>query len=356
MPGGIGNHSFSLAKELAVLNYGVTVLTEQREENSGEWQKFVSSNKELKIVGIRRRLFPVITYCLRIFNAYKLTRQSRWHVVIYSGKFSVWLNGLMPRTRSIVVIHGSEIKQKGLSKILFYRGLRRASRVVCVSDFTLRQLNAEYSNFEIDDASIINNGIRNDWIIEQTEQKKVDTTDIKLITVGGIHERKGQFNVVRALPRILEVFPNTKYHIVGLPVEKDRLLELISSYELGRHVVFHHGLSDKEVRDLLTNTHVFMMLSDHLENGDFEGFGIAVVEAMALGLPAIGSGNSGVADAIRVGHSGLLVDPKNIDDITDALRDIVDDYGRYSANARESAERSQWKYRVKDYRVLIDQL
>jgi phosphatidyl-myo-inositol dimannoside synthase len=356
MPGGIGNHAYLLAKELAISNCDVTVLTEQREENRGEWQKFVSSNKELRIVGIRRRFFPVITYCQRIFNAYKLTRQNRWHAVIYSGKFSVWLNGIMPRTRSIVVIHGSEIRQRGLLKHLFHRGLKKATSVVCVSDFTKSQLKAHYESVEIDDAVVINNGIRNDWIAERTNEKSLKDTTLVMITVGGIHRRKGHLNVARALPNILKIFPTAKYHIVGLPIEKDRLLELISSNKLNNHVIFHHGLSDRKVRDLLVGSDVFMMLSEHLENGDFEGFGIAIVEAMALGLPAIGSGNSGIADAISDGHSGRLVDPKNIDDITDALRDIVNDYGRYSANAIESAERSRWKHKVKEYRLLIDQL
>ncbi len=356
MPGGIGNHAFLLAKELAVLNYRVTVLTEQREESPGEWKKFVRSNEDLTIIGVKRQFIRFITYFQRILNTYKLTRQRRWHAVIYSGKFSVWLNGIMPRTKSIVVIHGSEIRQVGLSRILFSLGLKNASHVVCVSDFTRKQLTVQYANLKIETISTINNGIRNDWIAEKIEPTCLKVDDPRLITVGGIHQRKGQFNVVQALPRFLEVFPNIKYHIVGLPVEKTRLLELISKYQLDRHVVFHHGLTDREVHDLLMRSHIFMILSNHLENGDFEGFGIAAVEAMALGLPAIGTRNSGVADAIQDGFSGKLVDADNEEEVVNALRTILDDYARYSANAKEAAENARWKHKVKDYQHLIDQL
>lgn len=356
MPGGIGNHAYCLAKELSGLGFKVTVLTEQREQHRGDWEDFVDGNKELTIFGIRRKAVSAITYCHRILKANRLIRGNTWDAVIFSGKFPLWLNAVLPRTRSIAVIHGSEIKQQGFFRHLSQRGLKKAAKVVCVSDFTRKQLDAQYAKIEAQDVCIINNGIRNDWTADQTTEKRPECGGVTLVTVGGIHRRKGQLNVIRSLPRVLRDFPNATYHIAGLPIEQDRLLELIKRFDLNSHVVIHRGPSDREVRDLLESSHVFMMLSEHLENGDFEGFGIAVVEAMALGIPAIGSRESGIADAIKDRYSGRLVDPKDTEEVAEAVRDIVHDYPRYSANAKESADRSRWKYKVSEYRLLIDQL
>lgn len=355
MPGGIGNQAFCLAKELSDLKHEVTVLTEQRQQKQGDWKKFLDDNADINIIGIRRRSVSVLTYLLRFLSIYKLLNKFSYKAVIFSGKFSVWLNGIAPKTKSIVVIHGSEIKQKGILKSLFYKGLKRADDIVCVSNFTKEQLIAHYQNIDRSKIVVINNGIKNDWIGDK-QIKKPSLNKLNLITVGGIHKRKGQFNVVRALPEIIKNFPDTKYHIVGLPLEKEALLNLINEEKITDHVIFHHGLSEGQMRDVLLNSHVFMMLSEQLENGDFEGFGIAAMEAMALGLPAIGTRNSGIADAIKDGYSGRLVDPKSTEDIVKSLKEIISDYRQYSANAGSWADNFRWTRKITEYQALIEKL
>lgn len=356
MPGGIGNHAYCLAQELARLKYSVTVLTEQREQQHGEWSEFVRSNPEIKIIGVRRKRIDLVTYFLRVLQFYKLLFQISDLTVIFSGKFPVWLSGIAPRRRSIVVVHGSEIKQTGYSKRWFEKGLQKADFIVCVSNYTKAQLISHYPNLDAAKIVIINNGFKSLLTADSTCEKEINLPRLNLVTVGGIHKRKGQFNVVEALPEIIKIFPDCRYHIVGLPLEKAELLNLIGNKKVTDHVSFYHGLSDTEVRERLKASDVFMMLSEHLENGDFEGFGIAIMEAMALGLPAIGTRDSGIADAIKDEFSGKLVDPKDTAEIVQALEEITKDYSRYSADAGSWAEGFQWKHKVTEYDSLIKRL
>lgn len=354
MPGGIGNHAYCLAKELSRNQYSVTVATEPREQNAGDWEKFLEANRELNIIGIRRRQIIFLTYFMRFLKVYKLVRTNVYKAVIYSGKFSVWMNAVMPKTKSIVVIHGSEIKQKGFAKFLFQRGLKRAAKIVCVSAYTKSQLLANYQEIEDGKVYIINNGIDDKWFNFQVIEKNQEFSVVNLITVGGIHKRKGQFNVVRALPDIITAFPRIRYHSVGIPLEKAQLLDLVRKLRIENHVSFHHGLNDEQVTDVLKDSHIFMMLSEHLSNGDFEGFGIAIIEAMALGLPAVGSKNSGIADAISDKYSGRLVDPQNPQEIVSALGDVIKNYQEYSENAKTWAENFKWQHKIKEYQNLFD--
>jgi phosphatidyl-myo-inositol dimannoside synthase len=355
MPGGIGSHAYCLAKELSAKQYEVAVLTDKREGEPDQWNSFLEANSDISITGIRRRYLTVLTYLERVLAAHRLMLQSP-DSIIYSGKFSVWLNAIMPRSRSVVVIHGSEIKQKGLSKTLFFYGLKRASRVICVSQFTKDQLKTWYPRIPEEKVSVINNGIDSSWFTPTSRTNCVNPDKLVLVTVGGIHRRKGQANVVRALPRILQQYPNATYHIVGLPNEKQDLLRLVKELNVVENVKFHHGLSDPEVKDLLSKSDVFIMLSEHLETGDFEGFGIALMEGMARGLPAIGSTNSGIADAIENGISGRLVDPKKTEEISTALSEIVRSYCAYSRNAANRAKGFEWKCQVQEYLNIIEHL
>lgn len=355
-PGGIGNHAYNLAKALNIQNYDVTVLTELREGRRGEWQSFVNLHPELALTGISRHRIPAVTYCRRFLRASYFLLSRSWRVVIFSGKFSIFLAGIINPAKAILVLHGSEIRQQGLAKLLFERGLRTASRIICVSRYTREQLLAEHGDRLSEKVEIVNNGIRNDWMRSTIGRSISPDNKIKLVTVGGIHRRKGQFNVIAALPEILRSVPRVEYHIVGLATEKDELVAEIGRRGLDDKVIFHHGLDDVAVRELLEDCDIFLMLSEHLPNGDFEGFGIAIMEAMALGLPAIGSRDSGISDAIDDRVSGRLVDPRNTKEIVDGLQDILENYTRYSAKASEVANKARWKHRVKQYQQIIEGL
>ena len=98
-----------------------------------------------------------------------------------------------------------------------------------------------------------------------------------------------------------------------------------------------------------------MMLSDTLKNGDVEGFGIAVLEANALGIPAIGSKNSGIADAIQDGFSGKLVNPHQSNEILEAFSDIMNNYAVYTINAKSWSAQFTWDIIVKKYLAIIEE-
>src|SRR5690606_25118292 len=143
--------------------------------------------------------------------------------------------------------------------------------------------------------------------------------------------------------------------IVGLPTEKNAFLRLATQLMVEDSVIFHGALSNEELHKKLTASKVFFMLSDHLSNGDVEGFGIAVLEANDLFLPAIGSKNSGIADAIRDGFSGKLVDPHNPKEILNALETILADYENYAKQAKNWSEKFYWENIILKYLKEIEQ-
>jgi phosphatidylinositol alpha-1,6-mannosyltransferase len=153
--------------------------------------------------------------------------------------------------------------------------------------------------------------------------------------------------VIKALPGLVQKFPQVHYHMVGLPTYQNALQSLCKELKVTDHVSFHGRLPQKE--DLLhayASADIFIMLSENQPDGDVEGFGIAILEANAFGIPAIGAKGCGIEDAISLA-SGILVDGDNPQEISAAVETILNNYEAYSKGARAWSEKYNWADLVK---------
>ena len=97
-----------------------------------------------------------------------------------------------------------------------------------------------------------------------------------------------------------------------------------------------------------------MLTSRHSSNGEFEGYGIVVAEAALCGRPSIVAGNSGLAEAVTDGQTGLVV-PENDPDATaqplvrllqDAcLRHLMGEHAQRRALAEQTSTGCMEQYR-----------
>jgi phosphatidylinositol alpha-1,6-mannosyltransferase len=347
LPGGIGNHAYHLAIQLNLNGYQITVITENRSNSVGQWEDFVKSNPNISIIGVKRYKPLLVTYLLRVFIYLYLSIKLK-PTVVFSGKFPVWMAAIPLKCKKLTVIHGSEIKQHGIWKWLFQKGLNQSDSVISVSKFTQRKM-LELYHVPENRLCVINNGFGEMVSTEETNKSKFNSNELNFITVGGMHKRKGQHNFIRVIPDLLKKYPNAIYTICGLPLEKLELMQQCKLLGVEHAVKFYDAPSNEEVKKLILSNDIFVMLSENLENGDFEGFGIAIIEAMSLGLPSIGSLNTGIEDAISSGISGELVDAANNEQIINAIDKIVANYSDYSENAVTWANRFQWKDIVNAY-------
>ena len=86
-----------------------------------------------------------------------------------------------------------------------------------------------------------------------------------------------------------------------------------------------------------------------------EGFGIAILEANALGIPAIGAKNCGIEDAISDNESGILILNSSSDDFLKAIDKIYSNYSKFSLKSKQWAEKHTWNKIVSRYIEIIEQ-
>lgn len=144
-----------------------------------------------------------------------------------------------------------------------------------------------------------------------------------ILTVGRLVERKGHNQVIKALPNILKRVPNTVYLIAGDGPNKDKLEKLVFSLKLGQSVKFINQVSNNLLATLYQICDVFVMPSRHLPNGDVEGFGMVYLEANLFGKPVIGGKSGGISEAILNEKTGLLVNPNDTFELSQAIISIL---------------------------------
>lgn len=121
--------------------------------------------------------------------------------------------------------------------------------------------------------------------------------------VGRLHPSKGYDILLRAIPLVTERFPRAKLMIAGNGREKHHLKQLCSQLRISNVVFFLGMKTSAEVKDLLGRINLFVMASN------WEGLPIAVLEAMASGLPVVATNVGGLAEVVQHGQSGFLVPP-----------------------------------------------
>ena len=346
-PGGIGTHAYQIAKELSKHEIEVSVLTNQRSRN-GEEESGFDQNLTFKVHRVKRKYALILSYLGRILRAIRLTK--RQDVVLLSGKFSLWIGGFLSvisNKKLLAVIHGSEVLLTNKLLRNYTRWcLKRFDHVIAVSNFTLSLV----EDIGLKNTTVIPNGFE---VSREQDFTKSQPTELSLITVGNITQRKGQHNVVKALPLLKQEYPNFKYHVVGIPTKKESLQLLAEELGVAEHVIFHGRVSDEKKIELLKEASVFIMLSETTLAGDVEGFGIAILEANALGLPAIGAMGCGIEDAILEGKSGKLIPSNQPEACKKAIDEILGNYQYFSREAKTWTEQFRWLEVIKQYLILI---
>lgn len=350
-PGGIGQHALSLVLTLH-RSHQVHVLCNQdhtTEAEISEFNKNLPSNVDLHNFASRGTTFA---YIRRALQALKLARENDYNYIIVSGLLPLWIGAFlksMIRKRVHGFVHGNEVNLKKAIKARITRAAySRLDYLYPVSSFTKSLLSSTKDTPVI---KVIPNGLDHTFLSQLDKQNDFAGPSLKgapaLLTVGNVTLRKGQHRVIRALPEVLKKYPEAHYHIVGLPTRKEEFKSLAT--ELGvAHAVTFHGrlLTRKELFVAYKSADIFVMLSENQPDGDVEGFGIAILEANALGVPAIGATGCGIEDAIS-SENGLLVDGDKAGEVLNAIEVLLADKPRYQQGAKTWAQQHDWRELVK---------
>jgi teichuronic acid biosynthesis glycosyltransferase TuaC len=153
-----------------------------------------------------------------------------------------------------------------------------------------------------------------------------------MVTVAHLVARKRHADVLRALAVLSQRHPTLRYAIVGDGPERTALEGLAVRLGIAERVDFHGQLPPARAVEQARRCTLFVMPSTE------EAFGVAYVEAMAGGLPAIGCrGEPGPEEIAAAGDGFLLVPPGDIERLTQRIDELLSD----SHRLREVGQRAR---------------
>ena len=138
---------------------------------------------------------------------------------------------------------------------------------------------------------------------------KVD--DFFILSVGELNQNKNQEVIVRAIAKLNN--PKIHYFIAGKGAKADYLEELAKRLNVNLHLLGYRT----DIVELLNTADLYAFPSYR------EGLSVALMEAMAAGLPCVVSKIRGNVDLIEDGKGGYLVEPDDVEGFLFAIKDLV---------------------------------
>jgi phosphatidylinositol alpha-mannosyltransferase len=138
-----------------------------------------------------------------------------------------------------------------------------------------------------------------------------------ILFVGRFERRKGAKFLIRAIPRIREQHPNTRFIFVGEGRLRPGIQRVVQQHGW-KDVIFTGYITDSELPRYFSSAHVFCAPAT-----GGESMGIVLLESMASGTPVVASNIPGYATVVRPGIDGLLSAPRNSEELAQAISTLL---------------------------------
>jgi len=268
-----------------------------------------------------------------------------------------------------ITLHGTYgvIPQKIFpDKMFFKKALSQATVRVAVSCYTAKRVEETFGRkLEIEvippGVNIENLACNSPSLSTSTESLpdvvKIPSNARIILSVGALKPRKGMDVLIKAMPKVIKVFPDAHAFIVGPgnPIP----YQLVARREgVENHVHFTGVMNGDSLRFLYHRCDLFALLSREDKKGRFEGFGMVYIEASACGKPVVGTLSGGIPEAVVNGETGILVPPDDPDAAAEAIISLLSDQNlarRYGDNGRLWASHFTWDNAVGKFLKLITQ-
>lgn len=181
-----------------------------------------------------------------------------------------------------------------------------------------------------------------------------------VLTVARLEPYKGVDMSLRAIAQCRRDGVDVNYLVVGSGKKRKEYQKLAEELEIADHVRFVGNVPEAELPAVFNMANVYVGASRRADGSRVEGFGVALAEASACGLPVIAGQSGGLAEAVRDGETGIVVDPDESESVAAAIKRLVGDQllaRRLGQAGRKAVETYyNWDRVIRDLRDIESQV
>lgn len=172
------------------------------------------------------------------------------------------------------------------------------------------------------------------------QAKIFEGKEVVIGSVGTLNLQKGMQYLIAAMPQVLKEFPKVRLEIVGEGPFRKNLEKQIKKMKLGGAIHLTGFIKDIEEKLADFDLYVQPSLS--------ESFGLAIIQAMSLGLPVIATNAGGIPEIVTTGKTGILVEPAKPKALADAILKLLRDPKKAKELAKLAAQDVKIKFNLED--------
>lgn len=220
----------------------------------------------------------------------------------------------------IMTEHLSALNNKNLSKYIIKTGektYKNFKKIIVVGE-NLKQSLLE--NFNVD--SIVIPNIVDLTTFNYNNKKRHDSSKFVFISVGSLNKRKDMGLLIEAFSELVKKHNQCKLIIYGKGPERNALEMKIDELGLKDNVQLKGLRPRSEISNSMEQAKCFVLASQ------VETFGVAFIEAMAMGLPVIATRSGGPENFVN-DNVGILIEPKSKEKIVEALFYMYNNFNKF---------------------------
>jgi colanic acid/amylovoran biosynthesis glycosyltransferase len=212
-----------------------------------------------------------------------------------------------------MTIHGPEEFYEA-DYIYLPQKIAGAKFIFCISDFCRSQLMKYSDPIHWDKMHIVPLGVNTDEFKPVAREAR---QPLGIICVGRLVPAKGQHILLKAFSQVLSKGHSLHLTLVGNGPDRESLEREVARYDLAGKVTFCGALNHDETQAKLAEANIFALASFA------EGIPVALMEAMAMGIPCVSTSIAGIPALIRNEIDGLLVPPSSVEGLASAIERLV---------------------------------
>lgn len=176
---------------------------------------------------------------------------------------------------------------------------------------------------------------------------------IRIATTGRLVEKKGIEYAIRAVAKIVDIYPSIEYNIIGDGELMENFQQLVAKLGVAETIKLLGWKDSSEIATILDRSHIFLAPSVTAADGNQDAPINTLKEAMAMGLPVISTFHGGIPELVDDGISGFLVPERDTDAIAEKLRILIENPQFWETMGSAGRARVKEKY---DTNKLNDEL